>query len=195
MRLCSSFLVAFSLLLAVPRGVAAQSPQADTSVAVPRLINVSGVFQPADGQPPAQAEVVILSIYAAPDGGLPVWQERQSVTVDKSGRFTLLLGASYPDGIPARRVRLGPGAVDEHAVRAGRRSGASARADCERALCTEGVGCRDARRAAGVGVSARADGRADARRRPRVVARGTRRRTRPSRRMCCRGRQISSPSM
>ena len=69
---------------------------------MPRLINVSGVFQPADGQPPAPVEVVTLTIYAEPEGGVPLWQEMQTVAVDKTGRFTVLLGASHPDGLPPR---------------------------------------------------------------------------------------------
>ena len=86
-----------------PASLLAQSSQftdAQASVSVPRLINISGVFQPADGQPPTPVEVVTLSIYAAPEGGVPLWQEMQSVVVDKTGRFTVLLGASHPDGLP-----------------------------------------------------------------------------------------------
>jgi Chaperone of endosialidase len=79
----------------------AQSTPAEPSVTVPRLIQIAGVFQPADGQPPANVEVVTVSIYSERDGGLPIWQERQTVAVDKTtGRFMLLLGASYPEGIP-----------------------------------------------------------------------------------------------
>src|SRR5687767_6358871 len=76
--------------------------QSAPSVTVPRLIQIAGTFQPVDGRPPAAVELLTVSIYAEADGGLPVWQERQSVTVvPTTGRFTLLLGASYPDGIPA----------------------------------------------------------------------------------------------
>jgi hypothetical protein len=64
------------------------------------MIQITGVFQPVDGQPPAQVEIVTVSIYTAPDGGVPIWQERQSVAVDRTGRFTLMLGGSS-DGIPA----------------------------------------------------------------------------------------------
>ena len=67
---------------------------------MPRLVNISGVFHPADGQPPAPVEVVTLSVYAEPEGGVPLWQEMQSVTVEATGRFTVLLGASHPDGLP-----------------------------------------------------------------------------------------------
>ena len=63
-------------------------------------IKVSGVFQPADGQPPAPIEVVTLSIYAEQEGGVALWQEVQKVAVDTAGRYTVLLGASQPDGLP-----------------------------------------------------------------------------------------------
>ena len=71
------------------------------TVTVPRLIQITGVFQPVDGQPPAPVEIVTLSIYEEPDGGLPVWQEQQTVAIERTGRFTLLLGGTYPEGIPA----------------------------------------------------------------------------------------------
>jgi len=45
-------------------------------------------------------EVVTVSIYAEQEGGVPLWQEIQTVAVDTGGRFTLLLGASRPDGLP-----------------------------------------------------------------------------------------------
>ena len=87
-----------------------QSAPANPSVTVPRLIQISGVFQPVDGQPPSAVEIVTLSVYADADGGLPVWQERQTVAVEKTtGRFTLLLGASDPAGIPAAVFASGDG--------------------------------------------------------------------------------------
>ena len=70
------------------------------SISVPRVVKFSGVFQPADGQPPASREVVTLSVYADQEGGVPLWQEIQTVAVDTTGRFTVLLGASHPDGLP-----------------------------------------------------------------------------------------------
>src|SRR5262245_46800417 len=90
------------LILLVPVVALAQSEPPNVSATVPRLIQVTGAFQPADGQAPSAVEIVTVSIYAEADAGLPVWQERQSVAVEKTtGRFALLLGASYPDGIPA----------------------------------------------------------------------------------------------
>ena len=77
-----------------------QSPQPSVSTSVPRLINVSGVFRPADGQPPAPTEVVTLGIYADETGGAPLWEESQTIAVDRSGRYMLLLGATQADGVP-----------------------------------------------------------------------------------------------
>jgi hypothetical protein len=58
------------------------------------------VFRPADGQPPGSVEIVTLSIYPVQEGGAPLWQETQNVAPDERGRYTLLLGATLPDGIP-----------------------------------------------------------------------------------------------
>ena len=100
MRFVSAVCAALALALLSPLAVLAQPAAPPPSLSVPRLINISGVFQPADGQPPAPVEVVTLSIYAEQDGGVPLWQEMQKVTPDKTGRFTVLLGATHPDGLP-----------------------------------------------------------------------------------------------
>src|SRR4051812_29693871 len=81
--------------------ISAQSTQSTSSPSVPRLINVSGVFRPADGQPARAVETVTFSIYADREGGAPMWQETQTVAIDAQGGYSLLLGASRPDGIPA----------------------------------------------------------------------------------------------
>ena len=100
MRLVQAAIVSMALVLAAAPPVRAQSPQPPPSISVPRVINITGVFQPADGQPPAPTEVVTLSIYAQQEGDLPLWQEVQTITPDKTGRFTVLLGATHPNGLP-----------------------------------------------------------------------------------------------
>ena len=95
--------LASMIVLTSIASVHAQSSQltgSQPSISVPRLIKFSGVFQPADGQPPASMEVVTLSIFAEREGGLALWREMQTVAVDTTGRFTVLLGASQPDGLP-----------------------------------------------------------------------------------------------
>jgi len=59
---------------------------------------------------PAAMESVTLSIYANQEGGTPLWQETQSVTLDERGRYSLLLGAAqtgafHPSSLdPPRRT-------------------------------------------------------------------------------------------
>ena len=101
MRLLSAMRVLPALILMFPSALFAQSSPGASSASVPRLINISGVFRPADGQPAGAVETVTVSIYADQEGGAPLWQETQTVALDGQGRYTLLLGASQPDGIPA----------------------------------------------------------------------------------------------
>ena len=75
-------------------------PPSSPSVSVPRLINLSGVVQPVDGQPVGAVETVTFAVYADEAGGAPLWQETQQVKPDASGRYTVLLGATQPDGVP-----------------------------------------------------------------------------------------------
>jgi hypothetical protein len=81
--------------------VFAQTTQPVSSPSVPRLINITGVVRPADGLPAGPVETVTLSIYADQEGGAPLWQETQTIAIDVQGRYSLLLGATRPDGIPA----------------------------------------------------------------------------------------------
>src|SRR5262245_35236428 len=101
MRRSSALRALLPLIVLLPSAIAAQSSQSMSSASVPRLIEVVGVFRPADGLPAGPVETVTLSIYADPEGGLPVWQETQTIAVDAQGRYSLLLGATSPDGIPA----------------------------------------------------------------------------------------------
>jgi hypothetical protein len=101
MRLATASLVAAAGLLASP--VFAQAPQptqAAPSMSVPRLVNISGEFRPADGGRPAAFETLTLGIYADEMGGAPLWQETQRVAIDSLGIYTVLLGATEREGVP-----------------------------------------------------------------------------------------------
>ena len=56
---------------------------------VPRLVRVSGAFHPANGLPVGATESATLSIYKDEQGGQPLWQENQNVSVDPNGQYTL----------------------------------------------------------------------------------------------------------
>ena len=67
--------------------------------AVDRVFQINGVYRPTDGKAAAAVESVTFSIYAEATGGMPIWQETQSVTVDSQGRYSALLGVTT-DGLP-----------------------------------------------------------------------------------------------
>jgi hypothetical protein len=103
MRLVSAVraLLVIVAIFCCPRLVFAQSPRAAFPDQVPHLIKITGVFHPADGQPAGAVETVTLAIYAEPEGGVPLWQETQTIALDAQGRYTVLLGAMQDGGIPA----------------------------------------------------------------------------------------------
>jgi hypothetical protein len=105
--LAASGLCLIVLCLIAPTPVLAQGAQTAAPAAVPRVITFTGVFQPADGQPPRAVETVTLALYAEPTGGVPLWQETQNVAVDAQGRYALLLGAMSADGIPPEVLTAG----------------------------------------------------------------------------------------
>ena len=119
---------------------------------MPRLINLTGVFQPVDGQPPRAVETVTLAIYAEPTGGAPLWQETQSVAVDSKGRYALLLGATSAEGLPAAVFAAGR-PVARHQIRSPRRSRRPAPAADQRALHAARRRCRYPGRPARLRVS------------------------------------------
>jgi hypothetical protein len=103
MRLVSAVraLLVIVAILFFPYPVVAQSSPAALPAYVPHLIKIAGMFHPADGQPAGAVETVTLSIYAEPEGGVPLWQETQTIALDAQGRYTVLLGAMQDGGIPA----------------------------------------------------------------------------------------------
>ena len=90
---------------------------AATPGAVPRLIKFSGVINPqiADQIAEKTAQMtqneapkstatgaigVTFSLYALQEGGSPLWSESQQVQLDSQGRYSVLLGATMPEGLP-----------------------------------------------------------------------------------------------
>ena len=104
------------ILLSLVPSLTANAQSQDASV--PKLITITGVYRPADGTPAAGIETVTLSLYADEQGGAPLFQETQQVTVDDRGRYSLVLGAAHADGIPPATFATGGqwlGTVFEHA--------------------------------------------------------------------------------
>ena len=78
-----------------------QAQQASTTT-VPNLINYSGTLHlPSGSESPARVVGVTFAVYPQEDGGAPLWLETQNVTPDSLGHYTVLLGSTKSEGIPA----------------------------------------------------------------------------------------------
>jgi hypothetical protein len=89
-------------------GAFAQETQ-PSGTSVNRLFRLTGVVAPGPGKPESSVESsaassvesIQFSIYDQESGGTPLWQETQTLTVDKNGKYSVLLGLSSTDGLPA----------------------------------------------------------------------------------------------
>jgi len=80
-------------------GRAQTVPKAAT--AVPRLVQFSGTLTDGGGKPLAGVVGVTFSLYEAQEGGSPIWMETQNVQSGGHGEYSVLLGSTRNEGIPA----------------------------------------------------------------------------------------------
>jgi hypothetical protein len=93
---------AFLLLACCVLPMAAQQPAAaSANVAVPPMVNFSGVLTDVNGKPQTGAVGVTFYLYKDSQGGAPLWMETQNVQADKAGHYTVALGATSSQGLPA----------------------------------------------------------------------------------------------
>ena len=67
--------------------------------AVPNLVQYSGTLAEFAGKPVVG---VTFALYKDPQGGAPIWMETQNVSLDASGRYSILLGAAQNQGLPTQ---------------------------------------------------------------------------------------------
>jgi len=100
-NMINNVLTAVSVLVCAV-GLEAQQTQASAPITtVPRVVRITTSFHPANGLSAGPVESVTLSIYKDEQGGIPLWQETQNVSVDGEGRYSALMGSTLPDGVPA----------------------------------------------------------------------------------------------
>jgi hypothetical protein len=68
--------------------------------ALPRLVRFAGTAKDAGGVPLTGVVGITFALYSEQTGGGALWMETQNVQADGNGRFTVLLGAGKPDGLP-----------------------------------------------------------------------------------------------
>jgi len=74
---------------------------AATSVVVPPLVSFSGVLTDLNGKPMTGIVGVTFALYNESQGGAPLWLETQNVYPDKTGHYTVTLGATASTGLPS----------------------------------------------------------------------------------------------
>ena len=79
----------------------AQAQQPSISPTVPHLVKFSGSVRGLDGKPLSGVAGVTFALYKEDQGGAPLWLETQNVQLDASGRYSVMLGATKADGLPA----------------------------------------------------------------------------------------------
>src|SRR5260370_34330469 len=77
-----------------------QAPTTAPQTGVPRLIKFAGSATSAEGKALSGTVGITFAIYQDQQGGAPLWMETQNVTLDRSGHYTALLGATKPDSRP-----------------------------------------------------------------------------------------------
>jgi hypothetical protein len=80
---------------------AQQTPSLSGAVtALPRLVRFNGIAKDLNGNPLTGVIGMTFALYAEQNGGAALWLETQNVQADGNGHYTVVLGASNPDGLP-----------------------------------------------------------------------------------------------
>ena len=64
---------------------------------VPHMVQFNGIIKESAGRP---VEGVTFALYRDQEGGAPIWIETQNVSLDDTGRYTVMLGATRNQGLP-----------------------------------------------------------------------------------------------
>ena len=79
--------------------ISAQQPAA--SGIVPPVVKFGGALTDVNGKPVTGTVGVTFSLYKESQGGAALWVETQNLTLDKTGHYTVMLGSTTSQGIPA----------------------------------------------------------------------------------------------
>jgi hypothetical protein len=100
LRIARAVVAFLSLALSLtPLAVAQTSAQ--TASALPRLVRFGGTVKDLNGNPLTGVVGITFALYSEKTGGTPLWLETQNATADSTGHYTVLLGSTKPDGLPA----------------------------------------------------------------------------------------------
>ena len=97
--------VGFLSLVLSLAGQAASSSAA--SAVVPPIVNYSGVLTDVNGKPLTGTVGVTFLLYQEQQGTAPLWMETQNVQADKGGHYSVALGSTSSQGLPANVFATG----------------------------------------------------------------------------------------
>jgi hypothetical protein len=75
--------------------------QTAAQTTVPRLVHFSGTATDLNGNPLNGVVGITFLLYAEQTGGAPLWLETQNVQAGANGHYSVLLGSTIPEGLPA----------------------------------------------------------------------------------------------
>ena len=92
--------VVLTVALMITCGASSSLGQEQSAV-VPTLVNFSGTLTDANGKPLSGTVGVTFYLYKDQQGGSPLWMETQNVQPDKTGHYTVTLGAPRARDCPS----------------------------------------------------------------------------------------------
>jgi hypothetical protein len=87
------------VLSLTPRTIAQTFSQ--NASALPRLVRLGGTVKDLNGSPLTGVVGITFALYSERTGGAALWLETQNITVDSNGHYTVMLGATKLEGVPA----------------------------------------------------------------------------------------------
>jgi hypothetical protein len=87
--------------VATPATASQGQPASAQAAVVPPLISYSGTLTEPNGKPLTGAVAVTFSLYQEEQGGAALWMETQTVQLDNTGHYKVMLGSSTSTGLPS----------------------------------------------------------------------------------------------
>jgi trimeric autotransporter adhesin len=97
---CLVVVVSFSAWTAAQQSAVTPATSPVPTV-IPSLINFSGVLTDLNGKPLTGVQGVTFLLYSSEQGGNPLWMETQNVTPGSTGQYSVTLGSTTSQGMPA----------------------------------------------------------------------------------------------
>jgi hypothetical protein len=101
-----AFTIATSSVARAQNQAPAGAPVTATST-VPRSVSFNGQVLTPKGNARTGTALLTFALYTDQKDGTPIWTEQQSVTFDNDGRYSVVLGGTSADGLPAEAFAAG----------------------------------------------------------------------------------------